>query len=213
MSKGESFKDKVENYFDEFSSKYDQTMHDRPHLVLTRLNTLLSEVKLPDDPVCLDVACGSGISTLKLYEICRGTAKVYGIDISEKMIEEANKIAQQQGRDVVYYKMDAEELDFPNSTFDFVLSNMSLNYFPDKLKALSEVNRVLKPSGKFALNYTAAPCNQEGFEVAYNVALQHPARAWMNTPSGYWAGLTCHRSSRDRCSVIRLTSLNPIRFS
>lgn len=175
MSKGESFKDKVENYFDEFSLKYDQTMHDRPHLVLTRLNTLLSEVKLPDDPVCLDVACGSGISTLKLSEICRGNAKLYGIDISEKMIEEANKIVKQRElKDVIYYKMDAEELDFPDSTFDFVLSNMSLNYFPDKLKALSEVNRVLKPGGQFALNYTAAPCNQEGFEVAYNVALQHP---------------------------------------
>jgi ubiquinone/menaquinone biosynthesis C-methylase UbiE len=93
MPKRESFKDKVENYFDEFSPKYDQIMHDRPHLVLTRLNTLLNEVKLPDDPICLDVACGSGISTLKLNEICKGNAKVYGIDISEKMIEEANKIA------------------------------------------------------------------------------------------------------------------------
>jgi ubiquinone/menaquinone biosynthesis C-methylase UbiE len=175
MSKGESFKDKVEYYFDEFSPKYDQTMHDRPHLVLTRLNTLLSEVKLPDDPVCLDVACGSGISTLKLHEICRGNAKVYGVDISEKMIDEANKIAKQREmKDVIYHKMDAEKLDFPDSTFDFVLSNMSLSYFPDKLKALSEVNRVLKPGGKFALSYTAAPCNQEGFEVAYNVALQHP---------------------------------------
>jgi ubiquinone/menaquinone biosynthesis C-methylase UbiE len=134
-----------------------------------------TQTRARDDPVCLDVACGSGISTLKLHEMCKGNAKVYGIDISEKMIDEANKIAKQRElKDVIYYKMDAEELDFPDSTFDFVLSNMSLNYFPDKLKALSEVNRVLKPGGQFALNYTATPCNQEGFEVAYNVALQHP---------------------------------------
>lgn len=175
MSEGEGFKDKVENYFDEFSPKYDQIMHDRPHLVLTRLNTLLNEIKIPGDPVCLDVACGSGISTLKLHEICRGNAKIYGVDISGKMIEEANKIAQRQGlKDVIYSKMDAENLDFPDSTFDFALSNMSFNYFPDKLRALREVYRVLKPGGQFALNYTAAPCNQEGFEVAYSVANRHP---------------------------------------
>lgn len=172
---GSSFKNKVEEYFSAFSSTYDKTMHERPRLVLARLKTLLDGIELPENPVCLDVACGTGISTIGLAEKCRGSATIWGIDISEKMIDEANKTVQRLRLGNIRYRvMDAESLGFPGSTFDFVLCNMSIEYFSDKLRALSEMSRVLKKGGQFALSYTGGPNNQEGFDIARAVAIRHP---------------------------------------
>jgi len=136
---------------------------------------ILNEIKLPESPVCLDIACGTGLSTLQLAEACRGKGTIYGIDISAKMIDEANLVVQKQGlSNISYMKMNAENVEFHDSTFDFVLSNMSLNFFPDKQKALSEIYRVLKPGGQFALTYAAGSHNWEIFDVAHTVASRHP---------------------------------------
>jgi len=173
MGKNNSdFKDKIENTFDDISPVYDE-MHEEWMKYSTRI--ILNEIKLPENPVCLDIACGTGLSTFQLAEACRGKGTIYGIDISEKMLDEANGALQRQGLgNISFMKMDAENIEFPDSTFDLVLSTMSLTFFPDKQKALSEMHRVLKPGGQFALTYPAGPYHREVFDIAYTVASRHP---------------------------------------
>ena len=76
---------------------------------------------------------------------------VIGIDISEGMIEQArNEVSLQGLANTKVFKMDAENLDFPDSSFDFVLCGLCLFFFPNLDQALTGFLRVLKPGGRLA---------------------------------------------------------------
>ena len=167
-----SYKGKIETAYDELSPIYDQT---QGTWMKYSAKMILSELRLPDNPVCLDVACGTGLSTFQLAEVCGGKGIIYGADISQKMLDQAESARNRLGLgNVRFLKMDAENLEFPDSVFDIVLSNMSLTHFPDKHRALSEMYRVLKPAGQFCLVYHGRPMHREAHEVARQVASRHP---------------------------------------
>lgn len=109
---------------------------------------LLRDLDIPEDPVVLDVGCGTGISTFKMMELCENKGAFYGIDISKGMVDEARKNAKSLGYTNVSFKRgDAESLDFPDDMFDCVISNYTLHWVPDKRQAFAEMYRVLKPEG------------------------------------------------------------------
>jgi ubiquinone/menaquinone biosynthesis C-methylase UbiE len=166
------FKSSVENSFDKFSDRYDDIFG---RWMRYSTNRILDEIEIPDEPTCLDVACGTGISTFELMKLCDGRGIFYGFDISGEMVEIANEIALEHGLDnVKFMKMDAEDIKYSDGTFDLILSNMSLQFFPDKPKALSEMNGVLKPGGQFAFTFNGGPAMQEVIEVMLEVASRHP---------------------------------------
>ena len=141
-------KKKVVAAFDELSDSFDQ-ISGQPMLRFTKL--LLKEINLPKNPVCLDIGCGTGISTFELANIIQDDSTIYGIDFSQPMINNAKKKAEQhEFPDVKFSTGDAEQLDFPDSMFDLVISNQVLPFVPDKKKALKEIFRVLKPGGETA---------------------------------------------------------------
>ena len=74
----------------------------------------------------------------------------YGIDLSIKMIEEASKRALFPW--VKLQQIDAEDLLFPNYSFDLVFCAFALFLFPDLQKALSECKQVLKTGGRFSVS-------------------------------------------------------------
>ena len=72
-----------------------------------------------------------------------------GIDLSEKMIDQAEKTAIDMGfSNIVFQHMDAEELDFTQSTFDVAINSLGLMYYPDPDKAVAEMYRVLRAGGR-----------------------------------------------------------------
>jgi ubiquinone/menaquinone biosynthesis C-methylase UbiE len=130
------------------------------------MRQLLGDLDVGEAPVALDVACGTGISTFALIKKTGGKGEFHGVDISEGMLEVARRSAEARGiKNVRFAKGDAENLDFPDATFDVVISNMSLQFFPDKQRALSEMHRVLKPGGRLAILFGAGPMFQEVWEV------------------------------------------------
>jgi ubiquinone/menaquinone biosynthesis C-methylase UbiE len=99
----------------------------------------------------LDVACGSGTSAIALAQ--KFHCMVVGIDLSEKNLEKAREKASSLGLShlLEFTKSDAEKIQFPDETFDFVICECALCTFPDMETAVSEMNRVLNPQGKVGI--------------------------------------------------------------
>jgi demethylmenaquinone methyltransferase/2-methoxy-6-polyprenyl-1,4-benzoquinol methylase len=91
----------------------------------------------------LEIGVGSG-RNLKYYP---AGCSVTGIDASEGMLEKAREKAREM-KNVNLLLMDAEHLEFPDSSFDYVITTFVLCTIPDPVKALKEMRRVLKPSGE-----------------------------------------------------------------
>jgi ubiquinone/menaquinone biosynthesis C-methylase UbiE len=91
----------------------------------------------------LEVGVGTG-RNLKYYP---SGALVTGIDTSEGMLEKARKKAEDM-QNITLFLMDAENMEFPDNTFDYVVTTFVLCSIPDPVKALKEMRRVLKPSGE-----------------------------------------------------------------
>lgn len=95
----------------------------------------------------LDVGCGYGINLRYLTQ----ATHITGIDFSPVMIEKARETARSSKVPVEVRLGDAEALDFPDDSFDTVISSLSICSFYDPIKALKEMWRVCKPDGQILL--------------------------------------------------------------
>ncbi len=95
----------------------------------------------------LEVAVGTG-RNLALYS---SASSVVGIDVSEQMLDVARARAADLPLDVELRAGDAQALEFADSSFDTVVSTLSLCSIPDERQALAESYRVLKPGGVLLL--------------------------------------------------------------
>jgi len=164
-------KRRMEQAYDNMAPDYDSTVGGG---IRALMRQLLRNFNVGEAPVALDVACGTGISTFALIEKTGCAGEFHGVDISEGMLEVARRSAVAQGLEVRFTKGDAENLDYPDAKFDIVISNMSLQFFPDKPRALSEMRRVLKPGGRFAVLFGAGPIYEEVWDVLEEVAAGRP---------------------------------------
>lgn len=104
------------------------------------------------DRVVLDVGCGTGYGTAILAEYAN---QVAGIDRSAAAI----RFAKRRYPGVDFSKMDAQDLRFPDASFDFVFSSENLEHLPDQAAHLVELRRVLRAGGTC---FIASP-NPEAF--------------------------------------------------
>lgn len=99
----------------------------------------------------LDVGTGTGFFAVLLAQ--QGH-RVEGIDLTPAMLEEARILAKQRKLDITFREMDAQNLDYPEDSFDVVISRNLTWTLPDPERAYSEWFRVLKPGGAL-LNFDA----------------------------------------------------------
>jgi 2-polyprenyl-3-methyl-5-hydroxy-6-metoxy-1,4-benzoquinol methylase len=103
--------------------------------------------------VILDAACGTGLPSLALAECVRPNGKVVAIDTSTSMIAAAMRIARSAGvGNIEHRPMDVAALEFDDASFDAVTCKEGLMFCADPVKAASELRRVLKPGGRFAVS-------------------------------------------------------------
>jgi ubiquinone/menaquinone biosynthesis C-methylase UbiE len=103
----------------------------------------------------LDVATGAGHTALAFAP---HVASVIASDLTPEMLAEAAKLAAERGlKNVSTAAADAEALPFADGTFDLVTCRIAPHHFPDIALFVSEVGRVLKPGGTFALVDNVAP--------------------------------------------------------
>src|SRR5262249_22554796 len=113
---------------------------------------LLEMAALQPGEHVLDVACGTGLVTFPAAEAVGPSGAVVATDLSDAMVAHVSLEAGRRSLPrVTEYRMDAETLDFPDSSFDAALCALGLMYLPDPRVALSEMNRVLRPGGRAAV--------------------------------------------------------------
>jgi SAM-dependent methyltransferase len=96
----------------------------------------------------LDVATGSGNTAISA---ARRFSMATGIDYIPDLIEQARERARAEGLDVAFEVGDAENLPYPDASFDVVLSTVGVMFTPDQERAARELLRVCKPGGKIEL--------------------------------------------------------------
>jgi SAM-dependent methyltransferase len=104
----------------------------------------------------LDVACGTGIVSARVDPAC----KITGIDVNEGMLAVAK-----QNTKIEWHLGSATEMPFKDASFDVVLCQQGLQYFPDRGAAVREMARVLAPGGRISLNVWG-PIERQPFHAA-----------------------------------------------
>lgn len=91
--------------------------------------------------------CEIGVGTGKNFQFYPKSISLTGIDVSENMLAIAKKRAARYGLRVDLRKMDAEMLQFPDQSFDFIVSSLVLCTIPNPVKAIREMFRVCRTGG------------------------------------------------------------------
>lgn len=103
---------------------------------------------LPEGEAVLDIGCGGGADTLVAALMVGPKGTAVGIDMTWEMVALARKNLKPGFFGNAFFQLaSAEALPFSNETFHVVISNGVFNLVPDKLLALKEAFRVLKPGG------------------------------------------------------------------
>jgi ubiquinone/menaquinone biosynthesis C-methylase UbiE len=95
----------------------------------------------------LDVGCGYGSN----FEYLTNAADITGVDVSPVMLDMAHEHARQLNLTVDLQQGDVEHLDFPDQTFDTVISALATCSYLNPIAALREMQRVCQPNGRLLL--------------------------------------------------------------
>jgi SAM-dependent methyltransferase len=107
---------------------------------------------------------------------------VVGLDINEGMLAVAGRLRP----DIEWRQGDAAELPFEAGSFDAVLCQAALMFFPDRAGALREMARVATPDGTVAVQVWDRLEAQEGFGAMYGAFAEHLGPEAMELESSYW---------------------------
>lgn len=177
---------------------------------IARLNAetgaeFVERLKIPRGARVLDVACGTGNTAIPA---ARTGAVVTGVDIATNLLDQARKRAAAEKLKVQFEEGDAEELPYPNATFDVVLTMFGAMFAPRPERVAAELLRVLKPGGLLAMaNWTPEGFVGKTFEISAKVTPPPPGVP----PSVLWGDETTVRQRLSRgVSNLTLTRRNAI---
>ena len=154
----------------------------------------------------LDVATGSGNLAIPL---ARRGAMVTGVDIAANLLEQGRVRAAAEGLAVVFEEGDAEQLPFPDASFDVAVTMFGAMFAPRPELVAKELARVLKPGGRLAM----ANWNAEGFSgKMFAVGSKHAPGAAGIVPPVLWGDAAVVRERLQNGFTGIETAMIPIDF-
>ena len=114
--------------------------------------------------VCVDLGSGRGTDALRMADQVGETGFVYGIDISEGMLEKARQNASKlEVRNVKFLHNTLDRIELADKTVDLVISNCTINHASNKDAVWGEVYRILKKGGRFVVSdiYATSTISEE----------------------------------------------------
>jgi len=135
----------------------------------------------------LEVAAGTGVVTRALASVLPERVSIVATDLNQPMLDQASALGTT--RPVEWRQADAMRLPFQDGTFDAVVCQFGVMFFPDKPQALSEARRVLRPGGVLVFNVWDR-IEENEFADTVTAALasvfpEDPPRFLARTPHGY----------------------------
>jgi SAM-dependent methyltransferase len=130
----------------------------------------------------LDVACGTGVVAREAADRMGGRGRVVGLDLNQGMLTVAGRLRP----DIRWRQGDAAELPFDAGSFDVVLCQAALMFFPDRAAALREMARVAA-GGTVAVQVWDRLEAQAGYRLLFEVVARHAGEEAIDLWSAYWA--------------------------
>jgi ubiquinone/menaquinone biosynthesis C-methylase UbiE len=138
----------------------------------------------------LEVAAGTGVLTRSLASVLPESVSIVATDLNQPMLDHAATLGTK--RPVEWRQADAMQLPFQDGTFDAVVCQFGVMFFPDKSRAYSEARRVLKPGGVFIFNVWDRIEENEFADIVTmsleSLFPEDPPRFLARTPHGYYDG-------------------------
>jgi SAM-dependent methyltransferase len=136
----------------------------------------------------LETAAGTGIVTRALAKTLPQQVEITATDLNQAMLDLAQ--SRLQAPNVRWLQADAQALPFENGSFDTVVCQFGVMFFPDKLAGYREALRVLKPGGRFLFNVWNAldlnPVSRIVSKTAAQAFPEDPPRFIERVPFGYF---------------------------
>jgi len=136
----------------------------------------------------LEIAAGTGVVTRRLAADLPANVSIVATDLNPPMLEQARSIGTK--RPVDWRQADASQLPFPDESFDAVVCQFGVMFFPEKARAFSEARRVLRPGGVLLFNvWDRLEANEFAHTVERaleSVFPKDPPRFLSRTPYGYF---------------------------
>ncbi len=153
--------------------------------------------------VCVDLGSGKGSDVLRLADEVGENGFVYGIDVSEGMLKKARKSAEKLGiANVEFVRSELEQIQIESDSVHLVISNCTINHASDKFRVWSEIERILKKSGRFV--------------VSDIYAITEVPEEYRNDPQAVaecWAGAVTKQEYLDTLNRVGFTSIEIIEES
>jgi SAM-dependent methyltransferase len=143
----------------------------------------------------LEIAAGTGVVTRHLAAALPESVTIVASDLNQAMLDRA--AATGTSRPVEWRQADAAELPFPDHSFDAVVCQFGVMFFPDKTRAFAEARRVLRAGGVFLFSvWDRIEENEFADVITAELATRYPAdppRFLARTPHGYADRATIER--------------------
>jgi SAM-dependent methyltransferase len=120
----------------------------------------------------LDVGCGTGVLAREALRRVGEEGQVVGLDLNEGMLA----VAARAEPNIDWRRGDAASLPFEDASFDVVVSQFALMYFPDRGASLREMWRALAPGGRLAVAAWAPIDHARGYQILVEVAVRQCGR-------------------------------------
>lgn len=137
----------------------------------------------------LEIAAGTGVVTRAVADQLGTTVEIIATDLNQPMLDTASSLQNGKGR-VTFRQADALSLPFEDESFDVVVCQFGVMFFPDKLQAYREARRVLRPGGTYIFAVWDKLSNNEFVTVASTALANRfpddPPRFMERTPHGYY---------------------------
>lgn len=120
----------------------------------------------------LDVGCGTGVVARKVAARLGTPGAVAGIDLNPNMLAVAKAASAREGLAVTWHEGSAEQLPFPDRTFDVVLCQFAMMFFADKAAAFGELRRVVTQDGRVLVSVWQGLDRHPFYQTLHNVIQQ-----------------------------------------